>query len=134
MRVLLLVGFAFEGSVERDREIQPVRGDDLAGAALGSSSAALDQMHYRDAGNRGHGDQVEQRMGTLDHCRLKVDAASLEDPEILLDPPALAVPGDNLMGLRHGCHRVGRQQPPVNRDGADPDDFADDDDTVIFRL
>ena len=36
MRVLLLVGFAFEGAVERNREIQLVRGDDLAGAALGS--------------------------------------------------------------------------------------------------
>ena len=33
IRVLLLVGFAFEGAVERDREIQLVRGDDLAGAA-----------------------------------------------------------------------------------------------------
>ena len=33
MRVLLLVGFSFEGAVERDREIQLVRGDDLAGAA-----------------------------------------------------------------------------------------------------
>jgi len=38
MRVLLLVGVAFEGAVERDREIQLVRGDDLAGAALGSSA------------------------------------------------------------------------------------------------
>ena len=36
MRVLLLVGFAFEGAVERNREIQLVRVDDLAGAALGS--------------------------------------------------------------------------------------------------
>ena len=44
IRVLLLVGFAFEGTVERDREIQLVRGDDLAGAVLGSSSAALDQL------------------------------------------------------------------------------------------
>ena len=64
MRFLLLIGFAFEGAVERDREIQFVRGDDLAGAALGFSSAALDQLHYRDPGNRGHGDQIEQRMGT----------------------------------------------------------------------
>jgi len=38
MPVLLLVGFAFEGAVERDREIQLVRGDGLAGAALGSSA------------------------------------------------------------------------------------------------
>ena len=38
MRVLLLVGFAFEGAVERDRKIQPVRGDNLwvpARASLG---------------------------------------------------------------------------------------------------
>ena len=57
MRVLMLVGFAFEGAVERDREIQLVRSDNLAGAALESSSAALDQLHYRDAGNR---DQLQR--------------------------------------------------------------------------
>ena len=44
MRVLQLVGFAFEGAVERAREIQLVRSDNLAAAALGSSSAALNQL------------------------------------------------------------------------------------------
>ena len=34
VRVLLLVGPAFEGAVESDRKLQLVRGNDLAGAAL----------------------------------------------------------------------------------------------------
>ena len=65
MRVLQLVGFAFEGAVERAREIQLVRSDNLAAAALGSSSAALNQLERHRLRQSGGGTMARP----ADFCR-----------------------------------------------------------------
>src|SRR5213594_2030220 len=64
------------------------------------------------------GDELEEAVGGGDLAVFELEALGLEHAEELLDQPAPLVPLDNAPGVLRARHRVGGQQPPMQRLGA----------------
>ena len=69
----------------------------------------------RVAGKGGKKGKFTEAVCGLDLTSLDIEALALKDPEQLLNSPALAIPLDDLPGLRSGVDDVRRQQPPMQR-------------------
>src|ERR1019366_4124512 len=113
--VLLTRGFAFEfgrygfkgGVVGR---VEP-NGETLIWGAV----SGLNELHYRDGGNRRGGDQVDHSTRLADVGLLEVEAGCLECAEVLFDDPAQPIEVGNSTRFAKARDRMRGQKPPMNR-------------------
>ena len=115
MRVLLFGGTPFKGGLLEAEGFDLVGREDLLGGNWGGTVAGVDELHDAGGGEGGKEGEFTEAICGLDLTGLNIEALALEDPEQLLNSPALAIPFDDLPGVRSGVDDVCRQQPPMQR-------------------
>src|SRR5271169_7082723 len=115
MGVLLLCRSPFELRLLQAEGFDLDGREDLIGGGRPGAVAGADELG--DAGRRVGGEEGEfdEGLSTLDLAGLDIEALALEDPEQLLDVPALAIPLDDLQSVLWGLDGMGGQQPPMQR-------------------
>ena len=112
MRVSEPLAFSLEISVEGGERCDPVGIEGKLNRLMAAAISRLQQLDGDDRGLGGDRYQLEEPVGGGDLAVFKPEALGLEDPEELLDQPAVLVPFDDapsLFCIRYGCVVRSRQ-------------------------
>ena len=115
MRVLLLGRLSFETGLQGLEHRQLVRRNNVSGRAVDSAVTCEHELHDLGGCDHRDGGEIEQRFSSFDLTALEVETLALAGAEQLFDVPALAIPSDDLQGLRDRRNLMSSEQAPMDR-------------------
>ena len=119
MRVLEPFALSLEVVVEGGERRDLVRIEGEVDRLLAAAIPRLQELDGNDGGFGSDRDELEEPIGGGDLAVFEPEALGLENPEELLDQPALLVPINDTPSLFCIRHRMGGKKSPVQRLGAD---------------